>query len=76
MKSFIAFKEFNLLNDNFLLVTDDGIYRFYLNYQSYTLIYSFENKIEPDMIEYADINRFSEDKGGYIYYAKYFKIYI
>ena len=38
MKSFITFKEFNLLNDNFLLVTDEGIYRFNSNFQDKLLL--------------------------------------
>ena len=76
MKSFIAFKEFNLLNDNFLLVTEDGIYRFNSNFQDKYLINSFDSDIESDMIEYADISKLSDDDGGYIFCKVFKKIYI
>ena len=76
MKSFIAFKEFNLLNDNFLLVTEDGIYRFNSNFQDKYLINSFDSDIESDMIEYADISKLSDDDGGYIFCKVFKNIYI
>ena len=76
IKSFIAFKEFNLLNDNFLLVTEDGIYKFNLNIQHKSLINSFDNDVESDMIEYADIKKLSDDDGGYIFCKVFKYIYI
>ena len=76
MKSFITFKEFNLLNDNFLLVTDEGIYRFNSNFQDKLLINSFDNNVESDMIEYAEINKFSDGEGGFIFCKVFKNIYI
>ena len=76
MKSFSAFKELNLLNDNFLLVTEDGIYRFNSNFQDKYLISSFDSNIESDMIEYADISKLSDDDGGYIFCKVFKNIYI
>jgi len=67
IKSFIAFKEFNLLNDNFLLVTDDGIYRFNLISQNKSLINSLDSEVNYDMIDYVDIKKLSDDDGGYIF---------
>ena len=76
IKTFIAFKEFNLLNDNFLLVTEDGIYKFNLNIQNKSLINSFDNNVESDMIEYAEINKFSDGEGGFIFCKVFKNIYI
>ena len=67
IKSFITFKEFNLFNGNFLLVTDDGIYRFNLNTQNKSLINSFDNDVDYEMIDYVDIKKLSDDDGGYIF---------
>ena len=76
LKSFVAFKEFNLLNENFLLVTEDGIYRFNSNFKDKYLINSFDSDIESDMIEYADISKLSDDDGGYIFCKVFKNIYI
>ena len=74
-KSFIAFKPFSLANNNILLVTEKGIYRFNLDSQNKYLINSFDN-IKIYMIENVDINKFSDDEGGYIFCKIDIYIYI
>ena len=76
ISSFISFKEFNLLNNNVLLVTEDGIYRFNLDSQNIFLIKSFENDLQLDMIENADINKLPDKDGGYIFCKVFINIYI
>ena len=67
IKPFNFFKPFNLLNNNILLVTEEGIYRFNLESQNAILIYFFEKKVDMLIVENSDINKLSDDKGGYIF---------
>ena len=76
MKSFIAFKPFSLSNNNILLVTEEGIYRFNIDSQNKYLINSFDNNFIFLNIENADINKFSDDEGGYIFCKINIYIYI
>ena len=75
MNSFIAFKPFSLSNNNILLVTEKGIYRFNLDSQNIYLINSFNN-FDISIIENVDINKFSDDEGGYIFCKIDIYIYI
>ena len=75
MNSFIAFKPFSLSNNNILLVTEKGIYRFNLDSQNIYLINSFNN-LDISIIENVDINKFSDDEGGYIFCKIDIYIYI
>jgi hypothetical protein len=76
INSFTAFKPFSILNENILLVTEEGIYRFNLSSQDKYLISTIDNNVESDMIEYAVINKFSDDEGGYIFCKVFSNIYI
>ena len=76
MKQFAAFKPFNLLNNNILLVTEEGIYRFNLASKNKYLIHSFDYTIEVYMIENTDIKKLSDDEGGLIFCKIFQYIYI
>ena len=75
MKSFTTFKPFSLSNNNILLVTEEGIYRFNLDSKNKYLINSFDNNIQSYMIENVDINKLSDDEGGYIFCKVYIYIH-
>ena len=75
-KSFIAFKPFSLENNNILLVTEKGIYRFNLDSQNKYLINNYDEHIESEVIEYAEINKMSDNEGGYIFCKVFGSIYI
>ena len=74
--SFISFKAYNLLNQNILLVTDEGIYRYNLESQNKYLIGAYDEVLESGVIENVEISKLSDNEGGYIFCKVYIYIYI
>ena len=74
--SFITFKSYNLLNENILLVTDEGIYKLNLESKKNSLISTYDNDLDNEVIVYAEINKMSDNEGGYIFCKVLNYIYI
>jgi len=76
IKSFISFKSFSLSNENILLFTEEGIYKYNLDSKSKYLIKSFDFILDSYIIEFTEINKLSNDEGGYIFCKLHKYIYI
>ena len=66
IKSFQYFNVFNLLSDEFLLITDEGIIKFNPSTNTQTTIKSSNTISSQDDQNYISFFQFTEEEGGYI----------
>ena len=63
--SFKFFKAFNILSNDILLISDEGIIKYNIKLDIKYLIVSYAMKNPEFTIEYTNVNQFSLDDGGY-----------